>query len=115
MVTLTRITGATFALNPDLIERVDRTPDTVITLVDGTKYLVRESLDDVVRLVIEYRAQLINAAGTIEAGSTVARASRLAAVPDTDDDQLGALEGDGDDEDQVVTITRRTPATPRNV
>lgn len=113
MVTLTRITGSTFALNPDLIERVDRTPDTVITLVDGTKYLVRESLDDVVALVIEYRAKLISAAGNIEAGSTVARASRLAAVPDTDDEQL--VGGDDAGEDQVVTITRRTSTTPRNV
>ncbi len=113
MVTLTRITGSTFALNPDLIERVDRTPDTVITLVDGTKYLVRESLDEVVELVIEYRARLISAAGNIEAGSTVARASRLAAVPDTDDDQLVAADGDG--EDQVVTITRRTSPTPGSV
>ena len=48
MVPLTRITGAQFALNPDLIERVDRTPDTIITLVDGAKYLVQESLEDVV-------------------------------------------------------------------
>ena len=37
MVTLTRLTGMPFALNPDLIERVDETPDTVITLVDGTR------------------------------------------------------------------------------
>ena len=112
MVTLTRITGSTFALNPDLIERVDRTPDTVITLVDGTKYLVRESLDDVVALVIEYRAKLISAAGNIEAGSTVARASRLAAVPDTDEQLVGA---DDAGEDQVVTITRRTSPPQRNV
>lgn len=112
MVTLTRITGSTFALNPDLIERVDRTPDTVITLVDGTKYLVRESLDEVVALVIEYRAKLISAAGNIEAGSTVARSSRLAAVPDTDEQLMGA---DDAGEDQVVTITRRTAPPPRNV
>jgi flagellar protein FlbD len=115
MVTLTRITGSTFALNPDLIERVDRTPDTVITLVDGTKYLVRESLDDVVALVIEYRAKLISAAGNIEAGSTVARAGRLAAVPDTDTDDEQLVGADDAGEDQVVTITRRTSTTPRNV
>ncbi len=40
MIPLTRLTGAQFALNPDLVERVDCTPDTVITLLDGTKYLV---------------------------------------------------------------------------
>jgi flagellar protein FlbD len=113
MVTLTRITGATFALNPDLIERVDRTPDTVITLVDGTKYLVRESLDEVVGLVIDYRAKLINAAGNIEAGTTVSRTSRLAAVPDAGADQPADADADADTDEQVVEIIRRTSASPR--
>ena len=48
MVTLTRLSGSVFALNSDLIERVDATPDTVITLVDGKKYVARESLEEVV-------------------------------------------------------------------
>ena len=36
MITLTRLSGSMFALNSDLIERVDSTPDSVVTLVDGT-------------------------------------------------------------------------------
>ena len=36
MITVTRRNGTAFALNPDLIERVEATPDTVITLVSGT-------------------------------------------------------------------------------
>ena len=47
MITLTRLSGTEFVLNCDLIERVDATPDTVVTLVDGKKYVVAESLDDV--------------------------------------------------------------------
>ena len=47
-----------FALNADLIETVDETPDTVITLVNGNKVLVEESMDDIIRLVIEYRRQI---------------------------------------------------------
>lgn len=82
MVTLTRITGAQFALNPDLIERVDRTPDTVITLVDGTKYLVRESLDEVVAVVLEFRAQVIGTAGSFEVSDPRETRNRLTAVPD---------------------------------
>lgn len=83
MVTLTRLTGSVFALNPDLIERIDQTPDTVITLVDGTKYLVQESLDDVVRAVLEFRASVVSAAGRFErSGETVAsQRARLSAVP----------------------------------
>ena len=97
MVTLTRLTGMPFALNPDLIERVDKTPDTVITLVDGTKYLVRESLDDVVEAVMDYRARLLAAAGALETGKatldnaerSVVRRSRLSAVPVPDDSSVG--------------------------
>ena len=59
MIVLTRLNGQEFALNPDLIERADCTPDTVITLVDGTKYLVSESLSDVARLIRGYRAAVI--------------------------------------------------------
>ena len=44
-----------FVLNSDLIETVEETPDTVITLVNGKKVLVEESMDEVVRLVIKYR------------------------------------------------------------
>ncbi len=59
MILLTRLNGQTFALNPDLIERADATPDTVITLVDGTKYVVSESLTDVVELIRRYRAAVV--------------------------------------------------------
>ena len=48
MIILTRLNGEQFAVNPDLIERVDAHPDTVLTLVDTTKYLVAESLEEVV-------------------------------------------------------------------
>ncbi|MGI5169911.1 flagellar FlbD family protein [Spirillospora sp. CA-253888] len=59
MILLTRLNGPAFALNPDLIERADETPDTVITLVDGTKYLVEESLAEFVALLRRYRAELL--------------------------------------------------------
>jgi len=47
-----------FALNAELIETVEETPDTVITLVNGNKVIVEESLDDIIRLVIEYRREI---------------------------------------------------------
>jgi flagellar protein FlbD len=56
---LTRLNGARFVLNPDLIERVESTPDTVITLVDGKHYLVTEGLLEVVDLVQRSRAALL--------------------------------------------------------
>lgn len=97
MVPLTRLTGMPFALNPDLIERVDETPDTVITLVDGTKYLVQESLADVVAAVMDYRARLLAAAGSLEparsidtADRSAVRRNRLSAVPGPDDLPVGS-------------------------
>lgn len=60
MILLTRLNGPVFALNPDLVERADCTPDTVITLVDGTKYVVAESLSELVALVRQYRASVIS-------------------------------------------------------
>ena len=47
MIRVTRLNGERFALNPDLIERVEGHPDTVAFLVDGTKYVVKESVDEV--------------------------------------------------------------------
>ena len=47
-----------FVLNADLIETVDDTPDTVITLVNGNKVLVEERMDDIIRLVIEFRREI---------------------------------------------------------
>jgi flagellar protein FlbD len=59
---LTRLNGVAFVLNPDLVERADQTPDTVVTLVDGTKYVVTESLDEFVSLVLTFRARVISQA-----------------------------------------------------
>jgi flagellar protein FlbD len=59
MITLTRLSGTTFALNSDLIERVDATPDTVVTLVDGKKYVVTDSLEDIVSAVRRHRGEVL--------------------------------------------------------
>ncbi len=47
-----------FVLNAELIETVEETPDTVITLLNGNKVLVEEGMDEIIRLVIEYRRSL---------------------------------------------------------
>jgi flagellar protein FlbD len=59
VILLTRLNGPVFALNPDLIERADSTPDTVVTLVDGTKYVVGESLAELVAQIRQYRASVV--------------------------------------------------------
>ena len=59
MIMVTRLNGPAFALNPDLIERVEATPDTVIHLVGGTNYVVVESVDEIITRVREARAAVI--------------------------------------------------------
>ena len=62
MILLRRLGGPLFTLNPDLIERAEATPDTVVTLIGGNKYVVCESLDELVELIRDYRARIIAAA-----------------------------------------------------
>ena len=59
MIIVTRLNGPQVALNCDLIERIEATPDTVLTLVDGTKYIVRDSVEDIVAKVREFRASVV--------------------------------------------------------
>lgn len=59
MIPLTRLSGSVFALNADLIERIDSTPDTVITLVDGKKYVVADPLREVMSAIVRHRAEVV--------------------------------------------------------
>jgi flagellar protein FlbD len=59
VVQLTRLGGPVFALNPDLIERAEATPDTVVTLVNGSRYVIRESLEELAELISAYRAAVV--------------------------------------------------------
>ncbi|GAB1643315.1 flagellar FlbD family protein [Krasilnikovia sp. MM14-A1259] len=79
MILVTRLNGAVFALNPDLVERADCTPDTVITLVDGTKYVIAESVPEFIDSIRHYRASLIAQASRIE------DADASATIDDTQD------------------------------
>lgn len=68
MISLTRLSGSVFVLNSDLLERVDSTPDTVITLVDGSKYVVAESMRAVVAAVRLHRAEVIALSAYVQVG-----------------------------------------------
>jgi flagellar protein FlbD len=58
MIHVTRINHLPLVLNSDLIEHLESTPDTVITLTNGQKLVVRESVDEVVKKVIEFRRSI---------------------------------------------------------
>jgi len=84
MIVLTRLNGPSFALNPDLIERVDANPDTVVTLVGGIKYVVAESLDELLAKVRDYRGQVIATAYAFESAPPLERNLRVVTPDDPD-------------------------------
>ncbi|WP_435299655.1 flagellar FlbD family protein [Timonella sp. A28] len=59
MIVVSKLNHEKFAVNPDLIQRIDSAPDTILTLVDGTKYIVSESMPEVIELIDVHRAEII--------------------------------------------------------
>jgi flagellar protein FlbD len=59
MIQLTRLNHAPLVLNSDLIEHVEVTPDTVVTLTTGQKIVVLESADEVVERIIQFRKSIL--------------------------------------------------------
>lgn len=68
MIRLTRINHVPVVLNSDLIEHVEATPDTVITLTTGRKFVVLESPEEVIRRVIEFRRSIRTGRRRLAAG-----------------------------------------------
>ncbi len=60
MIRLTRINHVPLVLNADLIEHLETTPDTVISMTNGQKFVVLESTDDVIRKVIDFRREILS-------------------------------------------------------
>jgi flagellar protein FlbD len=55
VITVTGLGGGLLIVNVDLIVTVEETPDTVITLINGDKLIVRESLDEIVDRTVDFR------------------------------------------------------------
>ncbi len=57
MIRVTRLNNSEFWVNPDLIQFIEETPDTVISLTTGVKIVVLEPAADIVKAIIEFRKQ----------------------------------------------------------
>jgi flagellar protein FlbD len=84
MIIVTRLHGSGVAVNCDLIERVEATPDTVLTLVDGSRYVVKESVAEVVDKVRAFRASVVLLAGRLDNAAAGQRPLYLVPNPDPD-------------------------------
>lgn len=58
MIKLTGMNNKEFVINAEHIEKVEEMPDTIITLTNGNKYIVLETVDEVIDLVIEYKNKI---------------------------------------------------------
>jgi flagellar protein FlbD len=58
MIRVTRLNGTELIINGELIQEVEATPDTVITLTNGKKMMVTESTEEIVRAVVAYKRAL---------------------------------------------------------
>jgi flagellar protein FlbD len=58
MIQLTRINRVPIVVNADVIEHVEQTPDTVITLTNGQKLMVLETSEDIIRKVVDFRREI---------------------------------------------------------
>lgn len=66
MIDLTRLNGTVFTVNCDLIETIEETPDTVVTLTTGKKLIVKESRQGIKNLVLSYKRKIYIEKETLE-------------------------------------------------
>jgi flagellar protein FlbD len=59
MIRLTRLNHQSLAVNPDLIKFIENAPDTVLTLMNGEKIVVRENTEEVIQRVIAFRRAVL--------------------------------------------------------
>ncbi len=60
MITLKKLNGLDIVINAELIETIEAAPDTVITLVTGNRFIVKDSVKEVIAKVTEYRKEVFS-------------------------------------------------------
>lgn len=76
MILVTRLDGSELVINVDLILTIERTPDTVLTLTTGDRFMVKESLDEIVSRAVSYRYRISQGPGTRDGLESIAEAMR---------------------------------------
>jgi len=60
MIELTRLNGQPFVINSDLIKLIENAPDTVISLVNGEKIVVRETREQILERTVQFRRRVLD-------------------------------------------------------
>jgi flagellar protein FlbD len=100
MIELTRLNGNPMVLNSDLIKTAESSPDTMLTLINGEKLIVREPCAEVVEKVLAYRARLL--AGVARRLSSFGDLQRVVSIASLD--VAGSSGGPGRRESQIEPL-----------
>ena len=100
MIELTRLNGNSMTLNSDLIKTAEASPDTMLTLINGEKLIVRESCEEIVARILAWRARLL--ARVAQQIKNVGAFERTAAIASLDLERQCELSPD--------PVTGRAPA-----
>lgn len=80
MIVVSKLSKEKFAVNPDLIQRIDSSPDTILTLVDGTKYIVAQSMAEIIDLMNDHRVMIISRSQNFDQPATLGTTGRLSLI-----------------------------------
>ena len=86
MIHLTRLNSQAFAVNSDLIKFIENAPDTVLTLTNGEKIIVRESTEQVVESIIRFRRAVLSGLLALAHDPNVAATSMVRPELDSQND-----------------------------
>jgi len=64
VIALTRLNGQPVMVNSDLIEQIEETPDTVVTLTSGNRIIVRDRMSEIQAKIIEFKRRIYSPSGT---------------------------------------------------
>ncbi len=70
MIAVHRLRGEPMFLNADLVESIEATPDTVLTLVDGRRLVVADTPEEVAERIIEFRASVLVSAAELRGSAS---------------------------------------------
>ncbi len=99
MIELTRLNGNPMVLNSDLIKTAEASPDTMLTLINGEKLIVREDCGEVVERILAYRARLLaSVARRLPSYGGLERVVSLASLDVADQPRPAPSKRDADDD-----------------
>jgi flagellar protein FlbD len=107
MIEVTRLNGNPMILNSDLIKTAESSPDTMLTLINGEKLLVRESSQQILEKVLAYRSQLL--AAVARKLPSIADLHRVAALASLDLSSVNISEALGSTPNDQVPLPFNLP------